>query len=298
LIFTKVGIYWKCQSDFKPTVEVRKPGEINGSVVLWEDYSRKWGFTDHSRQETFLASENRARSLWVSLVGNYTKRELSNESDRLPAIAAAAQVFSTRLKCDYLAGLWRKTLLLDLMWIVTSPRPKPKKNQGPSWSWASVNGEIDLFRFQNTDELGYIPRILECSTILASEALKWGAVTGGTLVIEGHLVEVSLSSDRMYLHILGDPEKMKTVAGSIYWDMDPEASTEFSYPSTWLLILSISFHRRRGDVTYDMRGLFLGKLFPDENHHRRLAFFAGLWTESSLEWFQSHQCLEATIAIV
>jgi hypothetical protein len=32
LIFTKVGIYWKCQADFKPTIEVRKPGEANGSV--------------------------------------------------------------------------------------------------------------------------------------------------------------------------------------------------------------------------------------------------------------------------
>ncbi len=127
-----------------------------------------------------------------------------------------------------------------------------------------------------------------------------GAVTGGTLVVEGHLVEASLSSNHLDLHLLGNPEEDKTVGGGIYWDIRREASTEFSYSSTWLLVLCISLYHSREDVSqrYNVQGLVLGKFFPDENRHRWLAFFASVSTESSLEWFKSHQCSNAIIAIV
>ena len=85
-------------------------------------------------------------SQWVAVVRLFSRCSLSFSSDKLVAISGMAQTLVPKLNCDYVAGLWRKDLEHQLLWKVTRPRPAPEKDQtrGPSWTWASVDGEIDI----------------------------------------------------------------------------------------------------------------------------------------------------------
>ena len=44
----------------------------------------------------------------------------------------------------FMAGLWRKTLLLDMMWTAPFSQvlERPKTWRAPTWSWASVQGQV------------------------------------------------------------------------------------------------------------------------------------------------------------
>ncbi|RYP48158.1 hypothetical protein DL768_005890 [Monosporascus sp. mg162] len=94
---------------------------------------------------------------WRNTVEDFSRLQLTNESDRLPAIGAIAAQFSKiRVGETYLAGLWSGSLLYDLLWQKSSEssagsywcRPwKPIRSgtaeNAPSWSWAWCGVDID-----------------------------------------------------------------------------------------------------------------------------------------------------------
>lgn len=82
----------------------------------------------------------------------YTTCNLTNYgSDRLAAIWGVAKIVRDRLRVDcpweeYAAGLWRRGLDRQLAWRVADPtraqRLPELAARHPSWSWASLRGEI------------------------------------------------------------------------------------------------------------------------------------------------------------
>jgi hypothetical protein len=86
-------------------------------------------------------------SSWMRLVEEYTSRDLTLERDKLPAISGLASEFQRLTKDYYIAGLWRKDLLVLLLWHIQFKSSKMKSGrttqyQAPSWSWASLNDAI------------------------------------------------------------------------------------------------------------------------------------------------------------
>ena len=83
--------------------------------------------------------------LWYRTVQEYSSLNLTFDSDKMPALAALTQRMEVLRPDDqFLAGLWRKTLLLDMMWKVW-PHPRygrPSGRSAPTWSWASVQGQV------------------------------------------------------------------------------------------------------------------------------------------------------------
>ncbi|KAF2811334.1 uncharacterized protein BDZ99DRAFT_350846, partial [Mytilinidion resinicola] len=80
-------------------------------------------------------------------VTEYTKRQLTVPHDILPVISAIAKCIATRTGGTYLAGLWKETLHLDLLWWISDPEDpihqhgdRPNSWRGPSWSWIGVQG--------------------------------------------------------------------------------------------------------------------------------------------------------------
>jgi hypothetical protein len=89
--------------------------------------------------------------LWRSLVLDYGSKNLSYTTDKLPALSGLAHQFQQRRQqhCEndvYLAGLWRASLLDDMLWYTKPKRrpkqPKPAIWRAPSWSWVSNDSEI------------------------------------------------------------------------------------------------------------------------------------------------------------
>lgn len=80
---------------------------------------------------------------WGSILAEYTSRGITNISDKLPALAGVAKRYAETHCKHYLAGIWAEDLPLALLWRLAYDRTTNKHNiESPSWSWASVDGQI------------------------------------------------------------------------------------------------------------------------------------------------------------
>ncbi|KAF5627028.1 tol [Fusarium sp. NRRL 52700] len=88
---------------------------------------------------------DKAQFTWRRSVQEYSRLNLTYESDKTIALAGVAQRMQrTRPDDRYIAGIWEKYLPLDLLWMVW-PTPKvmkPRLARYPSWSWASVSSQV------------------------------------------------------------------------------------------------------------------------------------------------------------
>jgi len=100
--------------------------------------------------------------MWANMVASYSQRQLTKPEDKLVALSALAQSFSKRIKLPYIAGLWleHRCMSTQLAWDIVKPKQGcgkdfgasvpcvgdccfPRKFRAPSWSWASVDLEVD-----------------------------------------------------------------------------------------------------------------------------------------------------------
>ncbi|KAK2764951.1 hypothetical protein FQN54_008650 [Arachnomyces sp. PD_36] len=85
---------------------------------------------------------------WLEVVAGYATLSITKPSDRLPALSATARIISRNMGSDYLAGIWRASLMEGLLWFVkgrpSRPRPVAKGWRAPSWSWASLDAPEGL----------------------------------------------------------------------------------------------------------------------------------------------------------
>ncbi|EWY89974.1 hypothetical protein FOYG_07612 [Fusarium oxysporum NRRL 32931] len=88
---------------------------------------------------------DREQFTWHRTVQEYSRLNLTYESDKTIALAGVAQRMQRTWPDDiYLAGIWEKHLPLDLLWMVwpTPKVEKPRLTRYPSWSWASVKAQV------------------------------------------------------------------------------------------------------------------------------------------------------------
>ncbi|KAJ4206644.1 hypothetical protein NW767_002930 [Fusarium falciforme] len=148
------------------------------------------------------------RPVWHQLLQDYLSRFFTFESDRLIAFAGIASLYQTLARVppgSYLAGIWRQSLLRDLLWTVRDGRKvsPPQKYRVPSWSWASEEpthtlsgtfgiGNINLNADLEGDEEPWVPaaEVIEASVQTAGPEL--GSVSGGHLILQGPLIKARL----------------------------------------------------------------------------------------------------------
>ncbi|KAI0543274.1 heterokaryon incompatibility protein-domain-containing protein [Xylaria curta] len=125
--------------------------DLDESDSAWSDCSSFFSYYRGGSDELSI------ESLWRETVSDFSRLQLSFESDRLPAIGAIShQISKHRPNELYLAGLWSGSLLYDLLWhrgIEHGPwlipeRPWAHTNPGmsqdaPSWSWAFCGDVVD-----------------------------------------------------------------------------------------------------------------------------------------------------------
>ncbi|KAI0326974.1 HET-domain-containing protein [Cubamyces sp. BRFM 1775] len=193
---------------------------------------------------------------WSEIVEDYTLRSLSYSEDTFLACAGIAEAFGLALgsRTEYLAGLWRDSLLFDLLWFVTdhSGRIRGRSDSlAPSWSWAVTRHPVVFRPYQiyrnkpaatlsGWEELG---EVIGCAVTLENCALPFGRVTGGHLVLRAPLLGPYIAED---LHSnLSDPYQLG-------WDdlYDPNDQKRIQQ-SLWLTpLLYASF--QKGWVIYSL----------------------------------------------
>ncbi|EGR49249.1 uncharacterized protein TRIREDRAFT_107185 [Trichoderma reesei QM6a] len=134
---------------------------------------------------------------WYYPILQYSKKKLTYETDRLPAVSSYAKLIASKSGDTYLAGLWENNLHRGLLWKLQRrdrvtfdeliPRlASPSKYIAPSWSWASRRGALDL---DNTDDMKLECGILEAKT-KAHGGDAYGRVRGGHLLVRGRVCSV------------------------------------------------------------------------------------------------------------
>lgn len=200
LIYGRDQVAWECQSGRKT--------ESNRSISVSYPMHFPTGVSSEIGKQ------------WRVLVEDYTKRRISIESDKLPAIAGVAQAVQTRSGDQYLAGLWKENLLNDLLWAYGDPaadlgaimrgnvrgvRKLPSRYRAPSWSWAAVDGGVryDIaprwpWRDRKSDparkqweETREHAKILGAAVTPSDPDNDLGEVSGGYIDLRGPLMNAS-----------------------------------------------------------------------------------------------------------
>ncbi|KAK1993451.1 HET-domain-containing protein [Colletotrichum falcatum] len=136
---------------------------------------------------------------WNLMVGYYASRELSVASDKLSALSGLANDMKSRLQQlrpgphRYLAGLWEEKLMDTLVWNVIGPgqAARPPSYRAPSWSWACLDGRLNL--------VGGLPHpgAVYFTSVISTEMQcrgpgDTGEVQGGTLTLLGPCARITI----------------------------------------------------------------------------------------------------------
>jgi hypothetical protein len=132
-------------------------------------------------------SQKQAVDFWNYIVSIYSRCKLTFEEDKLVALAGVARAMKVQMGCDYLAGMWRVELERNLLWEVDSNSRRPKEYRAPSWSWASIDGGINIpERRSETRDMVEIE--ISCVSTKKKSADEMGQVEGGALTVRGPLM--------------------------------------------------------------------------------------------------------------
>ncbi|EJT68558.1 hypothetical protein GGTG_13871 [Gaeumannomyces tritici R3-111a-1] len=208
LIYTRDRVSWECQHG-------QNTENDNHGIAL---------MTGSMRFLTGVTGEELGFR-WRELVQDFSGRRISVATDKLPAIAGLARAMQDRTGDTYLAGLWRKTMCSNLLWVHVGfparrgwggPRGFPSRYRAPSWSWAAVDGSVNFGpgyslgwrragpqlrrrrlrtgqrRPRVDEDLSCQAKVLGCEVVAAGSTGTFGEISGGYLDIQGPLMDASL----------------------------------------------------------------------------------------------------------
>ncbi|SPN99258.1 uncharacterized protein DNG_02295 [Cephalotrichum gorgonifer] len=132
--------------------------------------------------------QDKAIHHWHSLVKEYNRLKLTFPSDVFPALSGVAKVYQSLLDDEYVAGIWRKTMIEELCWQSLSCTAV-SEYRAPSWSWASVYGSTPAgFNGTHRD----VGTILDHHVEIDGDN-PFGRVKDAWIKVEAPLVPLSLS---------------------------------------------------------------------------------------------------------
>ncbi|KAE8370753.1 HET-domain-containing protein [Aspergillus caelatus] len=155
----------------------------------------------HDDERQLLGNRRLANSFdqtvwtWREYVKAYTKRDLTYISDKLPAISGIANMVAQKMGDEYLAGLWRSSLISDLGWQFayssTAERTSPPRQYiAPSWSWASV-ATRQAIGYSSDRVLNTVATVIDAGVTLKGRN-RFGEVSDGFVQLRGFVRKIKL----------------------------------------------------------------------------------------------------------
>jgi hypothetical protein len=209
--FGKNQLFWECQSNqCCETYPDMIPSDMFSVLGVWLNLNMwydgvRLSASGKNCPEEFVPS---VYALWNRIVQIYSRRAFTHNTDKLIALSGVAAVVSTLTHgLIYLAGLWDKTLPRSLLWMVNDPKSaiRPTAYIAPSWSWASVIGEVTcppnvpLDGIEKTKE---VVTILESGTSPFSTNV-FGQIHTGFIRLSGPLMLATVGRNGSFINLLG-----------------------------------------------------------------------------------------------
>lgn len=161
------------------------------------------------REREYIETQNydtlKASRTWHTIVQEYSKRDMTNPTDKLPALMGVVAMMEVGDSLGhYVAGLWSKTLARDLLWEVNYRDPVfhlVKKAElraaypiyiGPSWSWVSRKHAV-YYSAGFVEEPAF--QIIAFDLVPTNFSLPNGSLQSASITVRCPATEVIVSDD-------------------------------------------------------------------------------------------------------
>ncbi|KAM0147209.1 hypothetical protein ACHAQE_004910 [Botrytis cinerea] len=183
-------IYWQCLCGYQ-SANGMPLGErfFSRKSYLYPTITQKIIFNqNHNDGPTRFSEEEllKINEEYQSMVVDYCTRILSYTNDKLPALSGIAALLHKGIGGHYLAGIWSKNFRENLLWVKLGRKSTHTKlYQAPSWSWAVMDEEMQLF-YDNSSHLASTPHdpILLSHHIELSSENPYGAVKYAHIIVD------------------------------------------------------------------------------------------------------------------
>ncbi|KIN00795.1 hypothetical protein OIDMADRAFT_124725, partial [Oidiodendron maius Zn] len=147
LHFSRSQIFWECCEHLACETFPSGFSIQWGDMSLKQDISKFFFACSTKRVSGGLKlppnddTVNWAYQVWEKVVTTFCRGQLTYETDKLVAIGGLATLMNETLVDVYLAGLWKRHLITQLLWYSCDGYTQTKGPYvAPSWSWAAVRG--------------------------------------------------------------------------------------------------------------------------------------------------------------
>lgn len=126
--------------------QTSKSSSRSSQISVWQDppTTLKMDFAGAQQTAPSLSSTSSSTAIlkqWNRIVLSYASLSLTQVTDRTHALAGLASRIQPLLNCDYLAGLWRQGLYIQLGWApayLNEPGRRRVPAPMPTWSWMCI----------------------------------------------------------------------------------------------------------------------------------------------------------------
>lgn len=161
LHFGQQQVLWECAECIRSEMS---PYHALWSQIELPHYVGLEGFAPELRLKPIQTSEGRPTrdaddyQFWVNVVKDYSKRDITNISDKLVALSGVAKHMKGKFDDIYLCGLWKRNIAHEVLWSrvsgklggdwIVQPSGDSHVHNGlagqgpcpiPSFSWASIH---------------------------------------------------------------------------------------------------------------------------------------------------------------
>jgi hypothetical protein len=151
---------------------------------------------------------------WARVVENYTLCALTKQSDKLIALSGVARFFQASINDDYIAGLWKATLIEELQWQTYGKGHRLPEYCAPSFCWPAIDGQIEAGFTQRwygvlhaDPSFGSAAVVVDVNTVLTDPNNPTGAVCSGSLTLKAQLVKVHWNPSELSTNVKLSIEK-------------------------------------------------------------------------------------------
>ncbi|MCJ1385600.1 hypothetical protein MMC17_008723 [Xylographa soralifera] len=193
--FTAEQLVWQCSKAcfYQSSPWQDRLASVDG--LKWASLRRSTCLNDSDN-----SSFDHVYRFWMLKLADFTQRNLSYESDTLPAISAIARCVKARLEPydEYILGLWKRYLHLHILWQLHTnfkayENVSHMKSNRPSWSWISVSGRVyNHLTYQEAIETTTCLVTLRPRIHYANEQDRFGDAVSAELDATGVIAKVAL----------------------------------------------------------------------------------------------------------
>jgi hypothetical protein len=162
LHFTEHEVFWECRA---AAPSFRSETYSRGSP-LRRDFLGQTKLRLRDTSAGSIADNPYLFLEWDAACRDYSRRKLTYQTDKLPALSGIARHFGSRCREDtYVAGVWLSQLPRTLFWSVpTRERPKVRppltESGAPSWSWMSCAAPVEPSKVEDSFYVADVARIV------------------------------------------------------------------------------------------------------------------------------------------